>query len=123
MRLPNRLRKWISRKRAEPKGAEPGLITRIVILLGLVLMLMVIALAPEGPSRYCRCPDQEMQDEAQQARRKLKAVRTPAAERVRQALKEWEREQAKREAAVRAAIRSREELDAAAKPAAEVAPR
>ncbi|MDE0294461.1 MAG: hypothetical protein OXH92_09330 [Bryobacterales bacterium] len=59
----------------------------------------------------------------QQARRELKAVRTPAADRVRQALKEWEREQAERISAVRAAVSAMEEFDAAAEPAAEVAPR
>lgn len=58
----------------------------------------------------------------QQARRQLKAVRTSAADRVRQALKEWEREQAERISAVRATVKAMEEIDAAAEPAAEVAP-
>ena len=58
----------------------------------------------------------------QEARRQLKAVRTPAADRVRQALKDWEREQAVAEAVVRAARKAMEEGYAAAEPAAEVAP-
>ena len=58
----------------------------------------------------------------QQARRQLKAVRTSAADRVRQALKAWEREQAERISAVRATVKAMEEIDAAAEPAAEVAP-
>ena len=139
MKLPNLLGKWTSRKASGPKGAGPGVVFKFVILSGLVLMLMVIVLAPQGPSRDCYCPDRDRQRPEQArrdekaavrqrardsaAQRKREAVRREAAERVRRALEEWEREQAEREAAVRAAIRSREELDAAGEPAAEVAPR
>lgn len=61
--------------------------------------------------------DAEMQQRLKEAeRRQRKAVRTPAAERVRRAFEAWEREQAEREAGVR----SREEADAVSEPAAEV---
>ena len=102
-------------------------------------MLMVIVFAPDEPTRYCHCPDREQQrEQARQARTEQEAVqfqaererrdaaiavRIRAAERVRQALKAWEREQAEREAAAGAAIPSMEVFDAAAEPAAEVAPR
>ena len=108
------------------------------------LLFMTEKFFPEQ-ERYCRCPDRgqqqleaarleearrqdrvvkrpgELNDEMQQLlkeveRRQRKAVRTPAAERVRRAFEAWEREQAEREAGVR----SREEADAVSEPAAEV---
>ncbi len=158
MQFPNLLPKWLRSEDTEAvRYAPKGLLFKIGIVLMSVLMGMVILLgllAPDDPTRHCRCPDREkrleeaqlspseqdalqrsqreaqdrvrrMQAEyrRQQARRELKAVRTPAADRVRQALKEWEREQAERISAVRAAVIAMEEIDAAAEPAAEVAPR
>ena len=155
MQFPNLLPKWLRSSSGEPvRHAPKGLVFKFCVALMAVLMLMIILLAPDDPTPYCRCPDREQQlEEAQlspaeqearqraqreaqervrrlqseyrrqQARRELKAVRTPAAVRVRQALKEWEREQAERISAIREAVKAMEEIDAAAEPAAEVAPR
>ena len=154
MQFPNLLGKWLRSSSDEPvRYAPKGLVFKLCVALMAVLMLMIILLAPDEPTPYCRCPDREQrleeaqlspaeqearqraQHEAQervkrfqaeyrrqQARRQLKAVRTPAADRVRQALKEWEREQAVSEAVVRAARKAMEEGYAVPEPAAEVAP-
>ena len=138
MKLPRLPEKWI-------RGSSAGeVITKSFTVLGFVFVLAVLLLVTDGPDRYCDCPDQQRPREqargsvtereavelqaAIERREKereavVKAVRTPAAERVRQALKEWEREQAESEALVRAVLESKEVGDAAAEPAAEVAPR
>ena len=135
MKLPRQPGKWIRDKCSDPDMLLPFMIP-VAVVIGLAGMwLLQVASLTDDPTHYCRCLESErqrleearmeqtVQEVRQRARQKLKAVRTPAAERVRRALKEWEREQAEREAAVRAAVQSMEVFDAAAEPAADVAPR
>lgn len=136
MKLPRLPGKWIRGKSAWE------VINKLFAVLCLVFTVAVLLFVTDGPDRDCYCPVREPQQrerarhtvteqeavELQAAieRRRnerqnvVKAVRTPAAERVRQALKAWERDQAAREAAVRAAVQSMEESDEVAEPAAEV---
>lgn len=76
----------------------------------------------EALQRVRRLQAEVERQDAARSQRELKAVRTPAADRVRQALKEWEREQAVAEAVVRAARKAVEEGYAVPEPAAEMAP-
>lgn len=137
MKLPRLPVKWIRGRSAGEVIVK--FITVLGLVFGLVFMAAVLQLAPDGPDRYCDCPDRDEQRERArrsttereavelqaelERRAEAEATRIRAAERVRQALKAWEREQAEREAIVRAVLGSKEVVDAAAEPAAEVAPR
>ena len=149
MKLPRRMWKRISDKFSDWEVALAFMAGVLfpILAVGLILLLSTPSSSEQTryvPSRYCACPDREEQRE--QARRfvteqeaetlrheaerrvrerraeqrNLKVVRTPAAERVRAALKAWKREQAEREAAVRAALESPEIIDETSEPAAEL---
>ncbi len=122
MQLPNLLPKWIDNKAAEPEGSAPkGLITKIGVGLGAVLMAVVILLAPDredGDARQPAAPSlpppagadavakgrQNIQDAEE--RRRVEASRQAqrdAQERARQLEEEWRRQQRQEAAAAEAA--------------------